>query len=118
MAISSNIHQIDEEILREGIASPDSVLTSSRWDGSLLGRPTSVKELAQRVSVFWQASQVDLYLANHSLIHVQTFYGDKAASLMTGLPSSYDGSQDARITTSWPRCPENYNTVSLSFILG
>ncbi|KAG8901065.1 hypothetical protein FRC01_009937 [Tulasnella sp. 417] len=100
LIINCKLHQIDHEVMQEmapGSTPPEE--GQSRWDRTLLGRPTSVVDLAIRIAIFW-----------HS------YYGDKVRSLLTGLPPTYDNDETCHVTTPFPLDLQKYITGE-AFIL-
>ena len=65
------------------------------WDRTLLGRPSDLRDVGRRILTFWQS-----------------FYYEKLLSIITGLPSAYEDSEEARITTVWPSRFAEYESVS------
>ncbi|KAG8914729.1 hypothetical protein FRC00_011277 [Tulasnella sp. 408] len=100
LIINCKLHQIDRGVMQEmAPGSPPLQEGQSRWDTTLLGRPTTVEDLAIRIAIFW-----------HS------YYGDKVRSLLTGLPPTYDNDETCHVTTPFPLDLQKYITGE-AFIL-
>ncbi|KIO33634.1 hypothetical protein M407DRAFT_17595 [Tulasnella calospora MUT 4182] len=100
LIINCKLHQIDYEVMQEmAPGHPPPQEGQSRWDRTLLGRPTTVEDLAIRIAIFW-----------HS------YYGDKVRSLLTGLPPTYDNDDTCHVTTAFPLDLQKYITGE-AFIL-